>query len=193
MLRLLSLLLEVLVYTAPGLLLFVGLFWLDVAHSSIPVLMYRGLFLAVIALCAHLLALIPFLAKHRSRDYLILSAISLAFAANTTFLIVFPVTIDRSVSVYLLGQLLTHPSGMTENELSQRLIREYVTEYRGVDRRMQEQMLTGNVKVTEGRYTLTEQGKLFMHFSGLVSNLFSVDPRFVRPLNDGPYQDNELK
>jgi len=168
------------IYGVPGVALFVGLFWAGLCQSKISILMYRGLFLACVAAILHAAFLIASLKRSPHRAHAVASAVSLAFAANVIFLVVFPVTIDRSLTVYLLGQLSEHPAGMTEGELNDQLIRQYVGEYRGVSRRMREQMVTGNVTRDGERFVLTPQGEGFMAFSGVVARLFGVDPRFLR-------------
>lgn len=164
----------------PGVILFVLLFWAGVCQNQMSILMYRGLFLACIAAFLHaaLLAYVLRISSHR--EHAVMSAVSLGLSVNVIFLVIFPVTIDRSVSVYLLGQLSGHPAGMTETELSEQLVRQYVVQYRGVDRRMREQISTGNVELQGDRFFLTQQGKNFIYFSGVVTDLFGIDPRFVR-------------
>ncbi len=183
MTRMISALLLASIATIPGLVFFVALFWLGVLGNTIPVLMYRGIILACIACLAHSTFLWWLLRRHHSREYVILSALSLAFATNVIFLVVVPVTIDRSVSVYLLGQLRDHPAGMTEAELTDQLVHQYVKEYRGVSRRMKEQILSGNVSVSGDRYLLTPQGQTFVSFSDSVTDTFGVDPRYIRSPN----------
>jgi hypothetical protein len=126
------------------------------------------------------------LRRHPYKTYLLLSATSLALAANLIFLVVFPVTIDRSVSVYLLGQLSKNPKGMTEVELNERLIHQYVEQYQGVNRRMQEQISSGNVQIAGERYLLTPQGRTFIQFCDSVIDIFGVDPRFIRASESNP-------
>jgi hypothetical protein len=164
----------------PGIIFFVALFWLGIGSSLISILMYRGLVLAGVAGIAHLFFLAPILGRRVGVEFVIIAAVSLAFAANVFFLVVFPVTIDRSVSVYLLGQLSQHPGGLSEEQLSQRMINQYVVEYRAVDRRMREQIVTGNIKAEGDLYLLTDQGQNFIRFSRVVSYIFGLDPRVVQ-------------
>lgn len=168
------------VCSIPGVVIFVLLWWLGLWEGTIPVLMYRGLVLACLAIGCHGLLVWAFLKGRRDRECVVVSAISLAFAANVIFLVVFPVTIDRSVTVYLLGQLSRHPAGMTEGELNERVVAQYVDEYRAVNRRMEEQMFTGNVRRESDRYYLTSQGDRFIGFSRLVARVFGLDPKYVQ-------------
>ncbi len=174
-------------YGIPGVVIFVTLFWLGCCQNKIFIVMYRGLLLAGIAAVIHTLLLTFFLRRVPHREHVVLSAVSLALSLNIIFLVTFPVTIDRSVTVYLLGQLSSHPSGMTESELDERLIHQYVGEYRAVNRRMREQMMTGNVTLEGERFVLTQQGKNFMGFSAVVADVFGVDSRFIRSSNSNTY------
>ena len=165
----------------PGVLCFIALFFLGTFSNLVEILMYRGLLLAAIAALANLFLLSFMLRKRPKAEYLSIGAVSMGLAANVIFLVVFPVTIDRSVSIYLLGQLASHDSGMTVKELDERLVHIYVQEYRAVERSMREQVITGNVERSGERYILTSQGKRCMALSHFLTRTFHIDSKYVRP------------
>jgi hypothetical protein len=180
MLRVIAIFVGTAIAALPGIFFFIGLFWLGTLNNSMPILMYRGLVIACVACIPQACLLWCLLRNFPGREYILLAATSLAFAANVIFLVVFPVTIDRSVSIYLLGQLSRASLGMTESELNERVINQYIREYKGVARRMQEQMLSGNVEISGDRYRLTRQGEAFIRVSDGIVELFGVDPRYIR-------------
>jgi hypothetical protein len=169
--------------TIPGIALFFALFSVGLLHSSQPILMYRGLYLAAFAATLQISILIAF---WRARRYhksaklpTILAASALALAFNVTFLVVIPVTVDRSVTVFLLGQLANSPSGMKGDALRGALVSRYVDSYAAVDRRMHEQQLSGNVSLDGELYKLTPQGERFIKFSRAIGAMFGADLRYI--------------
>lgn len=165
----------------PGVFCFIALFVLGVFSNQVEILMYRGLLLAAVAALVHMAILSLALGKRPGAAYLSVSAVALALAANVTFLVVLPVTIDRSVSVYLLGQLARHEGGMTKDELDERLVHQYIDEYGAVARRMREQIISGNVARLGERYVLTAQGRQFIALSRFITDTFHIDAKYVQP------------
>ena len=169
--------------TFPGIVIFIALFWIGFLKQSSPILMYRGISIAIAAAALQ----IVFLSKawrasryHSSaKSPLITAATALAFAFNIAFLIVVPVTVDRSVTVFLLGQISHAPNGISAAELRLALVNKYVDQYDAVDRRMREQSLSGNVEAKGELYKLTAQGTRFIRFSRFVGSIFGADLRYV--------------
>ena len=168
------------VLTAFGFGIYVLLFWAG-AVSSITILFYRGVALAVVA------ALITGFFAHwltRSSDdrSLPVAAAALALSFNICFLVLLPVTVDRSVSIYLLSTIdRRQDAGIDTQELQKAFVSGYVVKMGAIDRRIDEQQKSGNVTVgADGTVRLTPQGQRFMAFSRLVARLFGTDPRFVQ-------------
>lgn len=162
--------------TLLGFAVYVLLFAADVG-SSITILFYRGVVLALAtAIAVGLVALWP---ARRTRDSsLPIAAAALSLSFNICFLVLLPVTVDRSVSVYLLSTLDQRP--MSPAELQRAFIDSYVVKMGAIDRRIDEQRKSGNVTVSpDGKVRLTKQGQRFMAFSRLIARLFATDPRFV--------------
>ena len=109
------------------------------------------------------------------RRVLSLALASLALSFNLTFLIVFPVTFDRSVTTYLLEQL-AHKGPLSVEQMQSLLINDYVVRDKAVLRRMREQELSGNVEVRDGSYALTTQGEEFISISRGIRRLFHIAP-----------------
>lgn len=165
--------------TLLGFAIYVLLFWAGVG-SAMTILFYRGVALAIIAAVAvGLVALWP--ARRKSDSSLPIAAAALSLSFNICFLVLLPVTVDRSVSVYLLSTIeQRQDAGMTPDELQRAFIDGYVVKMGAIDRRIAEQRTSGNITVdASGKVRLTSQGEHFMAFSRLVARLFGTDPRFV--------------
>jgi len=162
--------------TLVGFAIYVLLFWAGIG-ASMTILFYRGVALAIgTAILVGLFALWP---ARRTRDSsLPIAAAALSLSFNICFLVLLPVTVDRSVSVYLLSTIERRQ--MTPAELQAAFIDGYVVDMGAIDRRIDEQRKSGNVTVSaDGKVRLTKQGERFMAFSRLVARLFGTDPRFV--------------
>jgi hypothetical protein len=169
--------------TIPGIVIFIALFWVGFLKQSSPILMYRGISIAIAAAALQIVLLSNIWRASRyhssAKSPLITAATALALAFNIAFLIVVPVTVDRSVTVFLLGQIARAPNGISAAELRQALVNKYVDQYDAVDRRMREQSLSGNVEASGELYKLTAQGTRFIKFSRFVGSIFGADLRYV--------------
>lgn len=158
--------------------------------NQIEILFYRGIVDAAV-ISAALFLLISIVTLTRSklarifcpgfsfRDSFAIALNSMALCI--TFLIVFPVTIDRSVTVFLLGEMSRAPdAAVTATELDGRLRQRYIEELHAVDRRMKEQIVTGNVEQHGDKYILTDQGKRFLQLSGWIARIFHTDATLLK-------------
>ena len=162
--------------TLLGFAIYVLLFWAGVG-GSMTILFYRGIALAVAtAILVGLIALWP--ARRTCDSSLPIAAAALSVSFNICFLVLLPVTVDRSVTVYLLSTIERRE--MSPPELQRAFIDGYVVKMGAIDRRIDEQRKSGNIAVSpDGKVRLTGQGERFMRFSRLVARLFGTDPRFV--------------
>lgn len=157
----------------------VGLF------SSDPIIFYRGLKILLLTSLVQWLSLtcvIVYLFKKQISFANAFASTMAGLALCATFLIVVPVSLDRSVSVFLLGYMNNVGHPVSADELENVLVSKYIKEYKSVDRRMIEQITSGNIsKNSEGYYVLTEQGANFVLVSKKIANYFSVDEKFLNP------------
>lgn len=163
-----------------GFAIWVALFKLRVL-AGMPVLFYRGVALVILSAALTFgLALFAVL-RFGLPPSTALAAAALSASFNITFLIVFPVTIDRSVTVFLLGQMANAPArGLRPDELRSTFDRVYMGDWNQVQRRMDEQTLSGNVApAADGAYRITDQGRSFLRFSRTVAWMFDTDPKFI--------------
>lgn len=169
--------------------IFVLLFQVDVV-PGLDILFYRGLVLLAVALGITVAAATWTASRLRAwgvqrRDAL--SACILSASLNLSFFVLSPVTVDRSLSVFMLGQMAAHPDE-TYTAARMRAIFEdvYLGEQRQTERRFAEQVLSGNVvRVGEG-YAITRQGLAFIRLSAIVAQAFHTDRRLVSGTSSAP-------
>jgi hypothetical protein len=165
--------------TLAGFAIYVLLFWAGAA-SSIGILFYRGLVLAFVVAIVVALAAV-FLVRRSSDSSLPIAAAALSLSFNICFLVLLPVTVDRSITVYLLSKIeRQQQQGIDAPALERSFLADYVAGMGAIDRRVDEQKRSGNVTVgSDGKVRLTPQGRRFMALSRAVARLFGTDPRIV--------------
>jgi hypothetical protein len=158
----------------------VALSWIGFLHQ-ISILFYRGL--ALIAVGEVFCFVVLLLARRKWPVWKMRDAVSAcAFACGVAvcLLIVLPVTIDRSISVFMLTQMAAQPDrAFTPAEMQQIFVDVYVGRYRQIERRLQEQEISGNVAPVAMGFRITPQGLAFVRFARVLSTIFQTDPRFV--------------
>lgn len=157
----------------------VGLF------ASNDIIFYRGLEILCVTSVLQF-SLITFIILHTMRPEVSLAhALSISMtslAICSTFLIVIPVSLDRSVSVFLLGYMNNMDRELTKDELAFGLENIYVKQYSAINRRIDEQLISGNIKLTEKNgIILTQQGKDFILLSRKIANVLNIDKKYVDP------------
>lgn len=167
---------------AGGFGIFVLLFQTDL-WSGVTILFYRGLLLLIVAFLLTLAATVALSGLGRAwglrrRDAL--GACVLSLSLNLSGFVILPVTVDRSVSVFLLGQMAAHPDESFDAERARRVFDAvYLGTFRQMERRLAEQSASGNVTPTADGYVITPQGRAFIRFAGWVARLFRTDTRLI--------------
>ncbi len=160
--------------------IYLGVTWTPL-FRGVDILFYRGL-----VLCGVSAVLLGLLLAAASR-YLttmepatIVAAVAVSLSFNLMFLIVLPVTIDRSISVFLLAEIeARQASSPNTTQLEKAFVEHYVHDMRQIDRRVHEQALSGNITVNKGKIQLTPRGRRFLDLARVLARLFRTDPRFV--------------
>ena len=110
------------------------------------------------------------------------SACAFAGGIAVCLLIVLPVTIDRSISVFMLTQMAAQPDhAFTPSELRSLFVDVYVERYGQIERRLEEQKVSRNVAQARNGFRITPQGLAFVRFARALSIVFQTDRRFVTP------------
>lgn len=153
--------------------------------GSMDVLFYRGVVL-LLPCAAVMLGLLFAIRRIRERRRLrtfppdsVVAAVVTATALQLTFFTLVPVTIDRSVSVFVLARMRAAQQAgtpLTHRELESILLKEYVVGQDAIGRRMHEQRMAGNVIESGGRYELGPRGAWILAFADLVATVYGIPP-----------------
>ena len=145
------------------------------------VLFYRGLVaLAATAILLFVLfaLILPKLARAlplRADDSL--GGAIVAVSLLGSIFVLGPVTVDRSISVFMLSQFESAGKPLTIDEVRERFVKTYVVAWDQMNRRVKEQQISGNLGPTEGGgWKLTAQGRRFMEVARWMSWLVGADP-----------------
>ncbi|WBQ16834.1 hypothetical protein [Sphingobium yanoikuyae] len=162
-----------------GLALYVGLIRSPLL-GSLSILFYRGVMIAGLTAAIMLVGGLM-LGRWRPAVPTLVGAIALSLAFNICFLITFPVTFDRSITMFLLARIERQDGQLDARALGDVYTREYLGEMRQIDRRVEEQTMSGNIRVEQGRIHITPQGRRLLSGGRLIGGWFGADPRFVTP------------
>lgn len=150
--------------------------------SEQDVLFYRGIFLLAAAFAVSIAAAALVYRFFQFSLESFLAALIASAAIHLSLFVVFPVTFDRSVTMFLLTRMdSAQPSdsctGYSMPELERRFIDEYIVRNAAIERRMHEQSLIRTVEKSGQCVSLTSEGKNFLSFSRFVSKMYNVTIR----------------
>lgn len=169
-----------------SLLVLVGLFHTPL-FSSINVLMYRGIIFIVMSGIVSAVFTYIIMRIKDNKSWLSAKDIFVVFCAccciNMAMFILIPVTVERSVSVFMLSYMDENDSvSYTEDDIKKIFVDKYVDEYGAFEKRFEEQIVTGTIEETsDGKYKITDQGKSIVGMFRVVADLFQTDKRLVYP------------
>jgi len=153
--------------------------------NNISLLFYRGITLLLVS-CFFTLILMIFCRRNIKgsiftyRDIILL--VVLIFCLNLVFFTHLPVTADRSVSVFILGYMNKYQNkGLTVDEITKLLIKKYVNEYGAVGKRLNEQIISGNIILKNGKYKITKQGGFIIGIYSFVASVFNINKKLIYP------------
>lgn len=167
-----------------GTLIFILLFNTNL-FRNITVFFYRGILLLLVAsLFTMIIAIIVNLVSSRNiftvRDVLL--SLVLVFCINLVFFTHVPVTGDRSISVFLLGYMSNQSDKILSNdEITRAFVDRFVYEYGSMDKRLDEQILSGNIFKDKNGYRITKRGIFLIKLFNLVADIFVIDKKVVSP------------
>jgi hypothetical protein len=88
--------------------------------------------------------------------------------------VVFPVSYDRSVSIFLLARIASASTGgMGASELTEELSQRYIEKNRAIERRIEEQLLLGTINQSaDGQLTISERGRALLCLNPFLERIF---------------------
>lgn len=148
-----------------------------------PIIFYQGL--AIIAFAtlgfstaitiACLVSRISITQRDMQLTAILIAALSL-YGTHVTV----PSLLDRSISLYLIG--LTHEGGAkTLPEYRDLFYRGFIVRNGAIEKRLHEQVRSGNITEVSGTYTLSRRGAMIYHLNQMLAKIFNTDVRYVAP------------
>lgn len=155
--------------------------------KHINVFFYRGCFLLVIATFFSII--LALLAKKifKSLQLEIKDAITIAglfFGVTLGWFILAPVTVERSISVFMLSYMEQNDeTSITTEEFGNIFYKKYIDEFGAFDKRFHEQVMTGSIKETteNEHYVITERGRFLVQIFRLFGRLFDTEQWLLYP------------
>ncbi len=154
--------------------------------GGIGVLFYRGI--ALIILISILLAGGMLLLKKKSRFAALLTyrdvilSVTLFSCIATVFFTLVPVTLERSISIFMLGTMKEHADEtFSARQMQDVFIDGYVNRNGAMQKRLDEQVISGNVAPVDGGYRITPAGMRLVRILEAVARAFNVNMRLLKP------------
>ena len=165
------------------LLMFVALFHTGLL-KNMNVLMYRGI--AFIVLTGLIAAIVMGVIKKfwkfvTVRDIIMMFVIFCC--VNTVLFTLIPVTVERSVSVFMLSYMDENSDKtFTQDSVGEIFTAKYVNDYGAFEKRFNEQVVTGTIKQNpDGTYSITDRGRFIVWGFRTCAEWFDTDRRLVYP------------
>ena len=163
--------------------LFIALFHTPVL-ANMKVLMYRGIGLLILSgiLAAVVMGIIRKFWKFITvRDIIMVFVIFCC--VNMVLFTLIPVTVERSVSVFMLSYMDENSDqSFTKEDIGEIFTSKYVNDFGAFDKRFDEQLVTGTlIDNGDGTYTISDEGRFIVTMFRGVSKMFNTDQRLVYP------------
>lgn len=158
------------------------LFYLLSFHTPLflsqSVLFYRGLLLLILISFVFLIMMLVINKKLKINLETLIAVILISVSINLIFFVVFPVTFERSVTMFLLNTLKNNSDnscyGLTKLDLEKKLINDYVIKRRAIDKRVNEQEIIGFIKEKNNCFSLTSKADKFLKLSEIIGRFYNL-------------------
>jgi hypothetical protein len=97
---------------------------------------------------------------------------ALTFFACYAFMFTIPTTVDRAYTVRMILEIADSPAGLSEQDLQAWMLAHWNSQ-RGLGRRIEEQLTTGTIEAHNGRYALTQRGRILAAAFSATSEIFA--------------------
>jgi hypothetical protein len=124
-------------------------------------------------LCISFISIFFFSKKYALNIDALIAIVLLSASLNLLFFVTVPVTLDRSISIFLLNDLEKQHT-RNKKELTDIFVSEYVYVQDAVGRRIFEQISSGNIIVENDKIELTRRGEIFLMFTRVIDYLYGI-------------------
>lgn len=172
--------LEIAYFTILGIIIYLSVLWVFDSGR----LYYDGIIAVVITVLISWVIIyfactrLSFI-KRRTHQRSLINAAVAATMIVYSFHITIPTIIDRSISLYILSRMDGRTSGIKFEELQQSFLEGYVNGHNAVCRRLDEQLVTGNIRFEEESYYITPNGARVMDLLRNIAKLVRRNEYYV--------------
>lgn len=142
------------------------------------IVFYQGVAICLFVSLA--ICFIMFLVKLPATENMLVSVaiFFMLYSVNITF----PALLDRSISYYIIG--ITAKDGSADiDRYRQGFYNGFVVNNKAIEKRLNEQIATGNITCNDGVCYLTSKGKALYRVNLFLATLLKLDTRYVDPVN----------
>lgn len=172
------------VFFLVGTSIFIFLFHTQL-FKNVDILFYRGIILLLISCTIIAIFLFSFRKKVSGRFWTykdIVLNLVLIFSLNLVFFTHLPVTADRSISVFILGYMNNNANKtFTNKEMAGFFTSKYLYEYGAMNKRFNEQIVSGNIVQDDSGFKITKQGRRVIKMYAFVAKLFNINNKIISP------------
>lgn len=148
--------------------------------SAQKILFYRGLMLLTTLTVLFLVLITAFSSKKQNLNFeSLFAAVLVSASINLSIFVVFPVTFERSVTMYLLNILGENTNnscrGLSKSQLESRLINNYIIEKKAVDKRLEEQKVINFLSEDKRCIQLTQSALNFLKFEQMMGKIYNIN------------------
>jgi hypothetical protein len=152
-------------------------------YSPSEIIFYQGLFTIFLVTIIFLVILFINIKCNQINkfiyDYYVIS-ILLGILLSYSFLITIPSLLDRSISLYMIG--------LTQERKKESILQYREDFYNGfivkngaIEKRIREQIVTGNFECFEDQCSLTKKGKIYYLINSKLVQIFNIDSSYIIP------------
>ena len=147
--------------------------------ASQSVLFYRGNLLLLLTFFLTLTIIFIIYKRIKIGFETLLAALVMSASIHLSLFVVFPVTFDRSVTMYLLNRLQVSNSptcsGLSPQAMENLFIKEYVKRDQAMARRIYEQSQINILQQNQNCVKLTKRGQDFLQFSKIIKKIYDLN------------------
>lgn len=142
------------------------------------IIFYEGIIIIIV------LTLVSILFKIFSKKETYLTFILFCYAFHITI----PSLLDRSISLYIIG-ILHEEKMLAIHDLQIYFTNGFIYHNKSIEKRINEQVRSGNITNLNGKYSLTTKGNELFKINQIFAKIFNTNQNYVYPIN---YKDDNL-
>ncbi len=163
------------IFSLLGYSVFATAFLIGLFHTGLfsgLVFFYRGLVYIFLSSIFFLLLLIR---NNQFSRSVFVSSVIVFFCMHTMFFTLIPVTLDRSISVFLLRYMAENQVSVSSQDLEKELTGTYIQKNHAIDKRMIEQLQTGSIVEHTDGFQITNKGLILVRLYEIIGAVFGIN------------------